>query len=88
MRGVIAENILLLKYQKQGITTAFNGKRCPYVVTYCLEKIVDIPTVAFYLFIVSPDTSLIGNNVTYREFYWSADHEFYTRLGIENCKSV
>ena len=30
-------------------------------------------------FIVS---SPIGNKVTDREFYWRADQEFYTRLGI------
>ena len=55
-RGVITENILLLKYQKQAITAALNGyynssnikKKYSYVVTYCLEKIVDIPNVAFY----------------------------------------
>ena len=33
-------------------------------------------------FIVSWDTSPIGNKVTDREFYWRADQELYTRLGI------
>ena len=28
------------------------------------------------------------NKVPDREFYWSAYHEFYTRLGIWNCRSV
>ena len=33
-------------------------------------------------FIVSRDTSPIGNKVPDQEFYWSANHEFYTRFGI------
>ena len=68
-----------------GNNSSINGERCPYVVTYCLEKIVDMPSVAF---IVSRDISPIGNNVDDREFYLSVDHELYTRLGIENCTSV
>ena len=40
------------------------------------------------LFIVSRDTLPIGNKFPDREFYWSAEHEFYSRLGIRNCKSV
>ena len=39
-------------------------------------------------FIVSRDISLIGNTVPDQEFYWSAHHEFYTRLGIWNGRSV
>ena len=34
------------------------------------------------LFTVSRNTSPIGNKVPDREFNWSNDHEFYTRLGI------
>ena len=39
-------------------------------------------------FIVSQDISPIGNKVPYREFYWNADHEFYSRLGIVKSKPV
>ena len=38
-------------------------------------------------FIGSRKTSPM-NKVPDREFYWSAHHEFYTRLGIWNCSSV
>ena len=40
------------------------------------------------LFIVSRDTSPIENKVPGRELYWNTDHEFFTRLGIWNCRSV
>ena len=33
-------------------------------------------------FIVSHDISPIGNKIPGQEFYWSADHEFYYKLGI------
>ena len=39
-------------------------------------------------FIFSRDISPIGNKVPDREFYWSANYEFYSRFGIWNCKSV
>ena len=39
-------------------------------------------------FIINRDISSIGNKVPDREFYWSVDHEFYSRLGIWNCKSA
>ena len=39
-------------------------------------------------FIASWGNSPIGNKVSDREFYWCADHEFYSRLGISNCKSI
>ena len=38
-------------------------------------------------FIVSRNTSLIGNKIPDLEFYWSTNHEFYSRSGIWNCKS-
>ena len=56
-----------------------------YVVTYCLENVVDIPNVAFF---VSRCILLIGNKVPDRKFYWNADHEFYSRLRIWNNESV
>ena len=33
-------------------------------------------------FIIRRDISPIRNKVPDREFYWSVDHEFYSRLGI------
>ena len=39
-------------------------------------------------FIFSRYISPIGNKVPDREFYWSANYEFYSRFGIWNCKSV
>ena len=39
-------------------------------------------------FILSRDTSSIENKVPDWEFYWSAHHEFYTRLRIWNFRSV
>ena len=39
-------------------------------------------------FIVSQDISPIENKVPDREFYWNADHEFYSRLGIVKSKPV
>ena len=38
-------------------------------------------------FIVSQDTSSIGNKIFDRNFFWSADHGLYFRLGSWNCKS-
>ena len=39
-------------------------------------------------FIFSQDISPIRNKVPVREFCWSVDREFYSRLGIWNCISV
>ena len=39
-------------------------------------------------FNVIRDISPIRNKVPDREFCWSVDHEFYSRLGIWNCASV
>ena len=48
VRGVITEN-LLLKYQKQAITSALNGEYALMLLpTYCLKKIADVPSVALY----------------------------------------
>lgn len=52
---------------------------CPYVVTYCLEKIV--------IYKVRPFLSRSrlhqsGKKNPDQEFYWSTNHEFYSRLGI------
>ena len=51
---------------KTGNNSRIKWEICPYVLTNCLEKIVDIPGVAF---IFSWDTSSIGNKVPDREFY-------------------
>ena len=84
-RGVITENILLLKYQKQAITSALNGKDAFMLLPTALRKSCIYQVLAF---IVSQVTTPIWNKAPGREFYWSADHEFYTRLVIWNCKSV
>ena len=47
-RGVITENIILLKYQKQAITVAVNGKDALMFLSTVLEKLWSIPSVAFY----------------------------------------
>ena len=39
-------------------------------------------------FIVRGSISLIWNKVPDREFYWSANHEFYSKLAISICKPV
>ena len=77
---------ILIEISKTGNDRSIKWKRCSYVVTYCLEEIVDIPSVAFYC--QSRDISPIGNKVPDLDFYGSVNHEFYTRLGIWNCKSV
>ena len=82
LRGVIRENIIM-EISKTGNNSSIKWGRCPYVVTYCLEKIMDIPSSAFF---VSRAISSIENSD--RKFCWSADLEFCTRLGIWNCKSV
>ena len=50
-----------------------------------LQKIVDISGLAF---IVNRGTSLIRTKVPNREFYWSIEYEFYSRLGSWNGRSV
>ena len=56
---------------KQLKTPPLIGVRCPYAVIYCLQKLW-IYQVLF--FIVSLDTSTIGNKIPNQEFYWSATH--------------
>ena len=52
-------------------------RRKPYVVTYCLEKTMDISSVVFYC---HSGHFTVGNKLP--EVYWSADYEFYSRLEI------
>ena len=45
---ILYSKYMLLKYQKQTIAAELNGGRCPYVSTYCLGSIVDIPSAELY----------------------------------------
>ena len=56
---------------------------CYYLLSWENRKYIN-----FLLFIVSRETLPIGNKVPNREFYWSPDRKFYSRLGIWSCKSV
>ena len=87
-RRVITENILLLKYQKQAITSALNVEDTFLLLPIALRKswIYQVsPLISSTPFISSSPTK---NKVPNREFYWSADHEFYARLGIWKFKSM
>ena len=77
-RRVITESrLLLLKYQKQVITPMLNGEDFVVLFPTALRK--------SWLNQVSAGTlHLSGIKVLGPEFYWSADHEYYTRLGIWN----
>ena len=77
---------IVTKIPKAGNSKTTKWGRYIYVVTFCLEKIVDTPSAAFYF--QSRGTSSIGNKVSDLEFYSRTDHEFYTSLGLSNCKSV
>ena len=77
-RGVITENILLLKYQKKAITAALYGGDALMLLPIALKSWIH----KLLPFIVSRDTPPIRNKVFDRKFYWSADHEFYSRLRI------
>ena len=77
---------IVTKIAKAGNSKTTKWGRYIYVVTYCLEKIVDTPSAAFYFQFRDPP--LISNKVPDLEFYWRTDHEFYISLGISNCKSV
>ena len=77
---------IVTKIPKAGNSKTTKWGRYIYVVTYCLEKIVDTPSAAFYFQFRDPP--LISNKVPDLEFYWRTDHEFYISLGISNCKSV
>ena len=79
-RGIITKNIISLKYQKLAIAVSLNGKDGLMLLPTTLKKL--------WIYKVNRNTSLIGNIVPDREFHWSSDHEFYTRLRIWNWKSV
>ena len=79
-RGIITKNIISLKYQKLAIAVSLNGKDGLMLLPTALKKL--------WIYKVNRNTSLIGNIVPDREFHWSSDHEFYTRLRIWNWKSV
>ena len=75
-RVVVIENILLFKYQKQATIAALNGEDVLMLLPTVLKKSWIYQVLPF---IVTWDTSPIVNKV---------DHEFHTRLGIWNCRSV
>ena len=79
-RGVITKNITELSKTSNNIDIRWG--RCPYVATYCLDKIMDIASA------VVQDTSPTGNKVLDRDSYWSVDFEFCFILVIENWKSL
>ena len=72
-RGVITENTVLLKDQKQAITAAWNGEDAPMLLPNVLRKLWIYLVISL---IVNRDTSPIGIKVSYREFYWSAIRNF------------
>ena len=65
--------------------SSIKWERSPFAVIYCLRKSLIYQVLPF---IVSQVTSPIGHKVLDREFYLSADYEFYSTLVIWNCKSV
>ena len=84
-RVVVTENVLLFKYQTQATIPALIGEDVLLLLPTALKKSWIYEALPF---IVNWDTLPIGNKVSDWEFYWSADHDFYTRLGIWNCRSV
>ena len=80
-RGVITENTLLLKHQKQAITVALNGEDALMLLRTALRKSWIYQALPFF---VSQDTSLIWNKIPGREFYWSDDHELSFIQGWES----
>ena len=84
-RGVITENILLMKYIKQAIIAALNGEDTHMLLPTALRKCWICQVLHF---IVNQDTSLIRNKVPNQEFDWGYSHGFYSRLGVWTCKSV
>ena len=76
-RGAVTENILILKYQKQAIAAALSGEYAYMLLPTCLTKSWKYQVLPF---IVNRGTSPIGNKVPDREFYWSVNLEFYSRL--------
>ena len=84
-RIVVTENILLFKYRKKATIAALNGEDVLMLLRTALKKLWIYQVLHF---VVSRDTSLIGNKVPDQKFYWCADHEFYIRLRVWNCRSV
>ena len=74
-REVITENVILLKYQEQAITAAVNGKDALMLLSAGLEKSWIHQVLPF---IVSRNTLPIRSKFPDREFYWSADHDFFS----------
>ena len=66
VREVITENVLLLKYQKQAITAALNGKHALVLLLTALRKLWIYHMLPF---IIGRDTSLIRNKFANRETY-------------------
>ena len=75
---------IITEISKTNNNNSIKWRKCPYIVTYCLEQIVDMPSVA--LLSLGPFTDREKNSD--RGFYWSANHKFYSRLRIRNCKST
>ena len=73
MRGIITGNILLLKYQKQVIAVALKGEDACMLLPIALRKSWIYQVLPF---IVTRDTSPIGNKVSDQKFFWSADMNF------------
>ena len=73
-RGVITENILLLKYQKQAITAALNVQYSQWNIKNNILMLLPTALRKLWIyqmltFIVSRDISPIWNKVLDREFY-------------------
>ena len=75
---MITENISLLKYQKQAITTALFGKNVLMLLPLPGENCRSTTC----CLLLSVETSPIGNEVCDSEFYWNAGQEVNTRLEI------
>ena len=82
-REVITENIIYLKYQKQAIAAALNREDVLMLLPTALRKLWIYQVLSL---ILSWNTSPIRNKIPDQEFFWGADHEFYSRLRIWNCK--
>ena len=68
---------LIIEISKTGNNGCIKWGVCPYIATYCLEKIVDVPKVAFYF---QSGSLPVRNNLSAREFYWSTSLEYYSGL--------
>ena len=83
MRGVITENVLLLKHKTKTITAALNRENALILLSTLLRKLR-----IYLLFIVTPGTLSVGNKFPDREFYWSVDHEFLFQIGNQYGQTV